>query len=112
MSVATPTPSPELAYERPSLADPVAAQALFTPEALADLQREVARLRTAVELGKWPDGSLLTEQQRELCMQAVIMWESCHLDQAQRTGFIDRGSKAEGELCDDPQPLVIRDLDQ
>lgn len=66
------------------------------------------RLRTAVELGKWPDGRPLTEQQRELCLQAVLVWENRHIDERDRTGFIDRGSKAEGALCDDPQPLVLR----
>jgi len=69
------------------------------------------RLRTAVELGKWPDGRPLTGQQRELSLQAVIMWENLYLAEHERTGFIDRGSKAEGELCDDPQPLVLRDPD-
>src|SRR5512139_4026021 len=46
----TPTPSPELAYGESRLPDSLAAHALFTPEALTDLQREVARLRTAVEV--------------------------------------------------------------
>lgn len=61
-------------------------------------------LRRAVELGKWPDGRALTDEQRGLCMEAVIAWEARHLPEEQRVGYIDRGTKAEGELCDDPKP--------
>ena len=35
----------------------------------------VERLKTAVEIGKWPNGVALTKEQRETCMQAVIAWE-------------------------------------
>ncbi len=59
----------------------------------------VAQLRRAVELGKYPDGRRLNEQERALCLQAIIVWEKHHLSDEQRTGFIDRGSKAEGEVC-------------
>lgn len=34
------------------------------------------RLRTAVETGKWPDGTPLDEQQKETSMQAVLMYQS------------------------------------
>lgn len=60
-------------------------------------------LKRAIEIGKWPDGRVLTAEQRELCMQAVITYEAKHLPEAERTGFIDRGSKAAGELCGDGQ---------
>ena len=36
------------------------------------------RLRQAVETGKWPDGSLLTQQQRDSSMQAVMMYQATH----------------------------------
>lgn len=58
-------------------------------------------LRRAIEIGRWPDGRRLAPEQRELCLQAVIAYEARHLDEHQRVGYIDRGSKAEGELCDD-----------
>jgi len=69
-------------------------------------------LRRAIELGKFPDGRKLTDEQRELCMEAVLAWELRHLPPEQRTGYIDRGSKADGEQCDShdhAQPLHIRD---
>jgi hypothetical protein len=76
---------------------------MITPEVHASLRR-------AVEIGKWADGVALTREQRELCLQAVIAWEARHLENEARTGYIDRGSKAEGEVCagHDDEPAVIR----
>jgi len=56
-------------------------------------------LKRAVELGKWADGTVLTREQRELSMQAIIAYESRHVEEEQRAGYIDRGPKAEGETC-------------
>ncbi|CAI3103804.1 hypothetical protein AV645_08705 [Acinetobacter calcoaceticus] len=61
----------------------------------------VERLKTAVEIGKWPNGVVLTKEQRETCMQAVIAWELKNLPEEERTGYIDRGKKEEGEVCED-----------
>jgi uncharacterized protein YeaC (DUF1315 family) len=61
-------------------------------------------LRRAVETGKWPDGRALSAEQRELSLQAVIAYEQKNIAEPQRTGYIDRGSKAQGELCDDDRP--------
>jgi uncharacterized protein YeaC (DUF1315 family) len=48
-------------------------------------------LRTAVELGKWPDGRALTQDQRNVCLQAVIAYEQQHnVPVEERTGYIDR----------------------
>jgi len=66
-------------------------------------------LRAAVEIGRWPDGTRLSVEHRELCMQAVIAWEARHLPPEDRVGHIDRGSKAVGEVCASPsEPEVIR----
>jgi uncharacterized protein len=66
----------------------------ITPEIYRNLKR-------AIEIGKWPDGRALTSEQRELSMQALIAYEAQHVDECERSGFIDRGSKAEGEVCAD-----------
>lgn len=58
------------------------------------------RMRRALEIGKWPDGTPLTKEQREQTMQAVIIWGERHLDAQERVGFINKKEK-EGELCDD-----------
>lgn len=50
-------------------------------QAIAAMPREVyERLKTAVELGKWPDGSVLTQEQKENSMQAVLAWQAMHND--------------------------------
>jgi uncharacterized protein YeaC (DUF1315 family) len=48
------------------------------------------RLKTAVELGKWPNGQTLTREQKELSLQAVIAYETRNLPPEQRTGYIER----------------------
>jgi uncharacterized protein len=79
----------------------------ITPEIHRNLKR-------AVEIGKWPDGRALTAEQRELSLQAVIAYEAKHLAEHERVGYIDRGPKEEGEVCDDDhahteeQPLQFK----
>ncbi|MBS0847552.1 YeaC family protein [Citrobacter sp. JGM124] len=41
------------------------------------------RLATAVELGKWPDGVVLTPEQKENSLQLVMLWQSRHNTQPQ-----------------------------
>ncbi|WP_020209631.1 YeaC family protein [Gilvimarinus chinensis] len=53
----------------------------LTPEIYTNMKR-------AIELGKWPDGRVLTAEQRELCMQAVIAYEHDNLPAEQHTGYI------------------------
>ncbi|MCW8328320.1 DUF1315 family protein [Photobacterium sp. SDRW27] len=36
------------------------------------------RISTAVEIGKWPDGTPLTQQQRDSAMQAMMLYQSRH----------------------------------
>lgn len=55
----------------------------------------VERLKTAVEIGKWPNGVALTAEQRQTCLQAVIAWEHQHVDPTQRTGYIEKPKKEE-----------------
>ena len=60
----------------------------------------VSRLKTATEIGKWPNGVALTKEQRQTCMQAVYAWEAKNLPEDERSGYIDRGTKEEDEHCD------------
>src|SRR5690606_15658469 len=50
-------------------------------------------LKTAVELGKWADGRKLTQEQKELCLQAIIAWEMDNLPEEERTGYIAQSCK-------------------
>ena len=51
---------------------------------LAAMAPEVyERLASAVETGKWPDGVALTPEQRENCLQLVMLWQERHNDDPQ-----------------------------
>ncbi|WP_279044845.1 YeaC family protein [Cedecea davisae] len=41
------------------------------------------RLATAVELGKWPDGVALTQEQKDNSLQLVMLWQARHNTEAQ-----------------------------
>jgi uncharacterized protein YeaC (DUF1315 family) len=58
-------------------------------------------LKRAVEIGRWPDGRVVSPEQREHCMAGVIAYDLKTSAEEQRVGFIDRGKKAEGEVCGD-----------
>lgn len=64
----------------------------------------VDKFRTAIEIGKWEDGRKLTDEQRQTCMQAVLVWEHEFVPVEERTGFIQKPVKADGtivgEACD------------
>ncbi|WP_070967480.1 YeaC family protein [Vibrio sonorensis] len=58
------------------------------------------RLLYAVETGKWPEGTPLSQEQRDSCMQAVMLYQSKHNSDAQHMtvaqgGEISFKSKAE-----------------
>ena len=55
-----------------------------------------ARMKQAIELGKWPDGRRLNAEELEACMQAVIAYDARHVAEEKRVGYIDR-RKADGK---------------
>ncbi len=72
---------------------------------LASLTPEiVASFREAIEIGKWADGRKLTAEQRQTCLQAVMVWEHEHLPPEERIGYIHKPVKNDGsvvgEACD------------
>lgn len=46
------------------------------------------KFKTAIELRKWQSGEPLTQEQLEVCMQAVIAYEHQHLPEHERTGYV------------------------
>lgn len=58
----------------------------------------VDKFRTAIELGKWADGRILTEDQRQTCMQAVMVWEHEYLPPQDRVGYINKPVKKDGSI--------------
>lgn len=73
------------------------------------------RFKQALELGKWPDGRALSKEQKEICLQAVMLFESAQgKEESDRVGFIDRekktspcGSDKSGSLEDDLSPVRV-----
>lgn len=60
-------------------------------------------LKQSLELGKWPDGRKLSQQQKEATMEAIIAYEFRNVAEQERVGYLERGNAA----CDDAevQPL-------
>lgn len=65
----------------------------------------LANLRSAIETGKWPDGRALEGGQRELCLQALIAWESRNLPEQQRSGYMP------GKACASKTDTKSDDID-
>jgi uncharacterized protein YeaC (DUF1315 family) len=76
----------------------------LTPEMADDLKR-------AIELGKFPDGRVVSDQQRELMLEATIIYDSLKLPEQERTGFIHRKKTASGVLGSVPDIIPSKDID-
>ena len=71
------------------------------------------RLAPAVELGKWPDGVALTDEQKENCLQLVMLWQARYNVDAQHMTIDTNGQmvmKSKQQLKVDfgitPQPIA------
>ncbi|NAW62952.1 DUF1315 family protein [Vibrio sp. V31_P5A7T61] len=79
----------------------------ITPEAYQ-------RLLFAVETGKWPEGTPLSQSQRDSCMQAVMLYQSRHNVEADHMSIGVGGemvlkSKRELKKCfQDGQEDIVR----
>jgi uncharacterized protein YeaC (DUF1315 family) len=69
------------------------------------------RFKRAIELGKWPDGTRLSQEQLATCMQSVIAYELQNLPPEKRTGYVPPKATAcdtdadSSQDPDEPQPL-------
>ncbi|MDF3196494.1 DUF1315 family protein [Pseudomonas sp. 1928-m] len=58
-------------------------------EAIENITPEIYQsLKLAVEIGKWPDGRKLSQEQKELTLQALIAWEIHNLPEDERIGYM------------------------
>ena len=46
------------------------------------------RLKAAIEIGKWPDGRVITADQKASCMEAVLRYQAMKLDANQHSGYM------------------------
>ncbi len=51
-------------------------------------------LRESMELGKWPNGRVLTEEEREAGLQAIIVYEHQRLPESERVGYMPSSCKS------------------
>ncbi|MCB1671697.1 MAG: DUF1315 family protein [Gammaproteobacteria bacterium] len=83
------------------------------PDSLAALLEGITpeiytRLKNAVEIGKWDNGQVLSRQQVEYCLQALIAYEHRNVPVDQRTGFIDPGTLS-GSACSSNPATIASD---
>ncbi|MDF2178752.1 DUF1315 family protein [Aliiglaciecola sp. CAU 1673] len=69
------------------------------------------RLVQAVETGKWPDGNALTVEQKENCLQAVMLYQARVLQSEEHMTIGANGDivhKSKQQLKQDFQPSIAR----
>jgi len=66
------------------------------------------RLKRAVELGKWDNGQLLAEGQREHILQAIIAYDEKYKEPEQRVGYVEPKNPEACAVKDDASVDVIR----
>jgi uncharacterized protein YeaC (DUF1315 family) len=74
----------------------------LTPDMVNDLKR-------AIEIGKFPDNRAVSEEQRELMIEATILYDALKLPEEERTGFIHRKKQASGVLNVAPNIIPSED---
>jgi len=74
----------------------------LTPNMVNDLKR-------AIELGKFPDNRAVSDEQRELMIEATILYDALKLPEEERTGFIHRKKQASGVLNVVPNIIPSKD---
>lgn len=49
----------------------------------------IERFKTALQIGKWPDGQMVSDKQKETLTQAIIIYDNTNLPTGQRVGETD-----------------------
>jgi uncharacterized protein YeaC (DUF1315 family) len=76
----------------------------LTPSMVSDLKR-------AIELGKFPDGRVVSREQKELMIEATILYDALKLPEEERTGFIHRKKQASGIMDVTSDIIPSKDID-
>ncbi len=66
------------------------------------------RFKTAIEIGRWPNGEKLSQQQKSTCLQAVIIYEQKYKAPHERTAYVPpKSSECNTEASEesDTEPL-------
>ena len=80
-------------------------------ELVEALTRSMASdLKQAIELGKFPDGRVVSREQKELMIEATIFYDALKLPEEERTGFIHRKKQASGIMDVAPDIIPSKDI--
>jgi len=71
----------------------------------------VSDLKQAIELGKFPDGRVVSPEQKELMIEAMILYDALKLPEEKRTGFIHRKKQASGIMDIASDIIPSKDID-
>ena len=76
-------------------------------EFLSAMTPEIYRnLKQSLELGRWPDGERLTDEQRERGLLAIIAWEYEYLPENERVGYMPQ--KCQSAKDDKVEKTILR----
>ncbi|MDP0588984.1 MAG: DUF1315 family protein [Candidatus Endonucleobacter bathymodioli] len=65
-------------------------------------------LRRSLELGKWPDGSLLKPEQKSATLQALMIYECKEIPEKERIGYMPQHCKSKRPKRDDTVDSIIQ----
>ena len=71
----------------------------------------VSDLKQAIELGKFPDGRVVSREQKELMIEATILYDALKLPEEERTGLIHRKKQASGIMDVTSDIIPSKDID-
>ena len=71
----------------------------------------VSDLKQAIELGKFPDGRVVSREQKELMIEATILYDALKLPEEERTGFIHRKKQSSGIMDVTSDIIPSKDID-
>ena len=64
------------------------------------------KLKVSVEIGKWPDGKALTDEQKDLTLQAIIAYEiQNNFPEEERIGYLPSKSSYSDPSSKEETPL-------
>lgn len=65
------------------------------------------KMKSSLELSRWPDGRKMEPEQKPLCMEALIRYEvMADVPAEERIGYMESACKS--TKTDDVQPLIIK----
>ena len=66
------------------------------------------QFKSSVATGKWPDGRSLTDEQREIVMESIIIYEHAYLPEEEHVGHITDACKSKSDSSNDTQTIKVK----